>query len=465
MANRKDNTIKLRSAVLEDFKSVDHGRIDIEPNENGGADILGIYGQNGSGKTAFIEAMAIVKHLMSGAAVPNVYSDCVSSVTGESRVSLTYGIEHDEELSYLDYSFKMRRVEENEVDRVNYSGLFLGGDVKTASDGFKLEIYDEKLSLREDEDGEPLILRDVSEGVNKFNLDGRSAYMDIKNELIIDFEVNKRLIREKSASFLFSSYLTENAKGTVKLNWALDALVDYARNNFFVVDTKSTGYVQLNYSLPIYTRHGVYFFKSYEPTFIADGIFEYISGQIKGISEVLSQMVPGLGIGINVAATTTDSNGVSGKRIELVSLRDGIQLPLRYESDGVRKIISELAYIIAVYNEEGFTVAVDEFDSGVFEFLLGELLETLADSGRGQLIFTSHNLRPLEVVDSSYICFTTTDPKNRYIKIAKEDGENFRSGYFRKIMLDTGVQKMYSRTKKHKIMAAMSHAGGEERDD
>ena len=465
MAGKRESIIKLRSITLEDFKSVDYGKIDISPNEEGGADILGIYGQNGSGKTALIEAMAIVKHLMSGAAVPNVYSDCVSSASGVSRVSLTYQIEHEDEIAYADYSFRMSRVEENEVDRVNYSGLFLGGDVKTASDGYKLDIYDEKLTLKEGENAEPLVLRDVSEGRNVFNLDGAFTYMDLSKEVIIDFEVNKRLIREKSASFLFSNYLTEKAEGTVKLNWVLNSMREYARNDFFVVDTKSTGYVQLNYSLPIYTRNGVYFFKSYEPTFIADDLFEYMSGQIDGISEVLGQLVPGLGIGINVAATTTDSTGVSGKRVELVSLRDGIQLPLRYESDGVRKIISELAYIIAVYNEEGFTVAVDEFDSGVFEFLLGEVLETLADSGRGQLIFTSHNLRPLEVVNSSYICFTTTDPKNRYIKIVPEEGENFRAGYFRKIMLDTGVQKMYSRTKKHKIMAALSHAGGDERDD
>ncbi len=36
---------------------------------------------------------------------------------------------------------------------------------------------------------------------------------------------------------------------------------------------------------------------------------------------------------------------------------------------------------------------IDELDAGVFEYMLGELLDIFAKSAKGQLIFTSHNLR------------------------------------------------------------------------
>ena len=49
---------------------------------------------------------------------------------------------------------------------------------------------------------------------------------------------------------------------------------------------------------------------------------------------------------------------------------------------------------------------------GVFEYLLGEMLNIISEKGKGQLIFTSHNLRPLETIDKGFIAFTTTNPKS-----------------------------------------------------
>ena len=55
----------------------------------------------------------------------------------------------------------------------------------------------------------------------------------------------------------------------------------------------------------------------------------------------------------------------------------------------------------------------DELDAGISEVLLGTLLHTIEETGKGQLIFTSHNLRPLEVLSKDNIVFTTTNPSNR----------------------------------------------------
>ena len=67
--------------------------------------------------------------------------------------------------------------------------------------------------------------------------------------------------------------------------------------------------------------------------------------------------------------------------------------------------------------DRSITLAVDELDAGIYEYLLGELLRIMQNSGKGQLIFTSHNLYPLETLESNSIVFTTTNPSARYTRI------------------------------------------------
>lgn len=78
-------------------------------------------------------------------------------------------------------------------------------------------------------------------------------------------------------------------------------------------------------------------------------------------------------------------------RFEILSVRGENRIPLKYESEGIKKLISILSILIAMYNNASVCVAVDEFDAGIYEYLLGEILRILEESGRGQLIFTSHN--------------------------------------------------------------------------
>ena len=49
---------------------------------------------------------------------------------------------------------------------------------------------------------------------------------------------------------------------------------------------------------------------------------------------------------------------------------------------------------------------IDELDSGIYEYLLGECLEVMQDKAKGQLIFTSHNLRPLEILENDSLLYT-----------------------------------------------------------
>ena len=105
-------------------------------------------------------------------------------------------------------------------------------------------------------------------------------------------------------------------------------------------------------------------------------------------------------------------------------------------------------------------MAIDELDGGVFEYLLGELLRIIADKGRGQLVFTSHNLRPLETLDKKYIAFTTTNIYNRYIRLSNVKGtNNLRDFYYRDIVLGEQNEQVYNPTNNSKIALAFSEAG------
>ena len=192
-------------------------------------------------------------------------------------------------------------------------------------------------------------------------------------------------------------------------------------------------------------------------------IFNILDKIIIQINTVLSSLIPGLTIETKEINEELMENGNVGKVFELLSVRENIKIPLKYESDGIKKIISILSALIAMYNNEKICVVIDEMDSGIFEFLLGELLGVLKEKAKGQLIFTSHNLRALEVLDKNDIIFTTTNPNNRYIKMKNvKKTNNLRDFYLREIFLGDQNEPIYNKTKSYAISRAFRKAGNYE---
>ena len=146
-------------------------------------------------------------------------------------------------------------------------------------------------------------------------------------------------------------------------------------------------------------------------------VCESVRKTIETINCALRAIVPGLSIQVNTLHRETMEDGVPGERVELLSCRQGIHVPFRTESEGIKKIASMLGWLINVYNDDSACLVVDEIDSGVFEFLLGELLEVVTEQGKGQLIFTAHNLRALECLPVGCLVFSTSNPNLRAINL------------------------------------------------
>ncbi len=105
-------------------------------------------------------------------------------------------------------------------------------------------------------------------------------------------------------------------------------------------------------------------------------------------------------------------------------------------------------------------MAIDELDAGIFEYMLGELLDIFNQSAKGQLIFTSHNLRALEMLDKDSIMFSTANPDRRYIRMKnKKATNNLRNMYLRGILVGGQDEVIYEETDSLRIARAFRKAG------
>ena len=296
-----------------------------------------------------------------------------------------------------------------------------------------------------------------------------------KNQAM-ELMVAKKVALGASKSFIFSRELLtamqnrQEDKISDEYNrhmLLIESLVRYGNFELFVINTANSGAISMNmqplifkYAKGNYGAVGNIILPLDEAVPIPEEAVATVDDVIGNMNVVLSQIVPGLIIRTEKTGETIFSNGKKGVRVQLMSLKNQKAIPLKYESEGIKKIISILQLLIVVYNNASITVAIDELDSGVFEYLLGELLHIISEKGKGQLIFTSHNLRPLETLDRGFIAFTTTNPLNRYIRMTNiKENNNLRDFYFRDIILGEQSEDVYAQTNNAEIALAFREAG------
>lgn len=477
--------IRIRKIVMENFKNVSYGEVVVnagnKEDQFEGADILGLYGQNGSGKTAVIDALTILKDALAGSPIDGCCSELIMDGADYSKLSFTFDYLYPESHRHqtLIYSFKIGLLQEDEY--INYYH-YLNPDF-TPSKLFeslypnKVRIFDEVVSgSGEFSDGiqkmQPIIqsdgksypigpVRKLSSFVGKNKEKYRAALEEIKD-----------LASRTSRSFLFAKETTDifgkNSedipdKKAAEYYYIYLQLIIYAQIHLFVVDTGMASLRKDKHYMGFYTQDDALLISLIgEPETMAPEIYERFKKTVNAINVILPALVTDLKIEIEPEAVQDENDSILFYKVNLFSVRNGCRIPLRDESAGLIRIIGILALIIRAFNEEYVTVAIDELDAGIYEYLLGEILGGLETYGKGQFIFTSHNLRPLEVLRKENILFTTTNSQNRYIRL-KGVGHtnNLRSLYLREILSNSQDEQIYDAAKKQQLLAAFMRAGDE----
>ena len=301
----------------------------------------------------------------------------------------------------------------------------------------------------------------------------KSKYNELlKNidEDVMELLLTKRLAQEQSRSFIFSREMMNRFRKSCEIEIylnILNGLSTFGNRELFIIDTQHEGLINMN-ALPLAFKYkeknseavGNFLLPLNKPVSIPEEATGLVKNIIDNMNIVLRQLVPGLTIGVVDLGPAVSKEGKIGRLIQLMSLKNEKAIPFQYESEGIKKIVSILQLLIVVYNNSSITVAIDELDSGIFEYLLGELLNIISEKGKGQLIFTSHNLRPLETIDKGFIAFTTTNPDNRYIRMTNvKVNNNLRDFYYRDIVLGEQSEPVYNSTNNYEIALAFREAG------
>ncbi|WP_271396734.1 AAA family ATPase [Salinicoccus roseus] len=439
MNHINDNlSVRFSKINLRNFRNVKSGefssRVAFETMNK--SDVLGLYGQNGSGKTAIVDAFKVLSILLREENLKYVNKKLIHTDENELELDFEFLVKKEGKSYYIEYIVVLD--EWNGTYRILHERL-------NYKENIKGKRYKELVSFN----GSSIAVR-------------RKFPNTMPEEYKVQSLVSVKVAKEMNSSIIFQDELNEVYKNffTQEEYTLFSALYYEFANSLHIIENADYGLLMANVLMPFNfsearKRGTVAIFES-EDTPVSEEIFTLLKDTVfPSINRILPTIIPGLTIEISRVGEKLSKEGAEGIQVQLIAIRDHKRLPLSEESDGVKKIISILSVLSFVFNDSNACVVIDELDSGIFEYLLGELLKVIHESGRGQLIFTSHNLRILEMLPIENLWFTTTDENLRYVKLkSNQKSTNNRAAYIRALLMSDQGHELYERTQNQKIKQA-----------
>ena len=468
---------KLLSLSLDGIKDVEHGEIkfpffqqtDIHDEEDCPS-IVGIYGYNGSGKTAVIDAIQLLnKFIWNGSDIPNIaFKDFVCKWKDNASINYTFLIKRKEFQTKIEYfvSFKdTSNDSERCFDLLKESLSFSLFDSKENN-------YSNKIT--------PLIIDYTSD--ESENILSDKAYMKISNifteENVFQNAVNLQTLKNEcfkngtsmilSNKFIKMLDLSTNSRAR-EVSRVLAEFFDSLKHGLYVYSTKMDAESNLGKSPLIgisknldgdelgYGTLKMPLGKSFD---VSEEDYPHYLGFVRQINILLKAFVPSFDSELTIIKTQLGPNRNNQTQkiytVQYMRIINGKKVAFYAESNGIKKLVNTASALILAYNDPNVILAIDELDSGVFEYLLGQILDVLGSGLKGQLIFTAHNITALSALDKAQLYFTTTNPKNRYIRLRNMQSENNpESFYLRALKVGGQKEKLMDETHRGEISRAL----------
>lgn len=352
--------------------------------------IKGIYGTNGSGKTAIVSAVKIFKSIMIN---PNYMRsdlnqqklrELINKSTKTLSIEVEFLVELTDEKSYL-YRYRVNVA----LDEMNAFGI-------------RYEKLERKNATSRSVDYSALF--EIEEGrINLLNMAENSM-----REMVISKTAN--LLEKSSFCSLFCTTLLRDKKVFSlhdKTTMGCVVLFLFSNSLYTYLDDKDQhddyllNELLINFSRDKQITTTIKQIKSFcsENDFsivegrnvVKEEQYEAFISQVKQLEQFISIFKSELQR-IDVDGTKNNDEYIC----RIILQYDGYSIDSEFESTGIKKLIRLHQYIQKMCS--GNVVFIDELDANLHDVYLCALLEYLSEYAKGQLCFTSHNIGPMRVL-------------------------------------------------------------------
>ena len=375
-----------------------------KPIDTGNYNVKGIYGMNGSGKSAIIISVDILRNLLinenylNNPIVQGSLDEIINKKIEELHIGTKFLFKISEDRAYL-YEYEV---------------------VLKKNDFGKYVIDSEQLSCKN-------AFSKKDEFIPVFKVKkGEIEYINTEEDIVLENELRektKNLLSNSSASslflmkFLYNKIKTVNIAsiivGTLALTWYsfnMHVYMDQSDNHtdYFVNDILNKNIkihaAQMNV-LHIFDMPNLSIFSCKTDTIPVDK-YEAYKDFVKKLKKFIQIFKPELK-DIEIERKDKGDNYVCS----LNMVYEGFSINSEFESTGIKKLIKLYAYLQEMV--QGGIVFIDELDSNLHDVYLCALLEYLMDYGQGQLCFTTHNVGPMDILkrNKKSIDFLSIDNK------------------------------------------------------
>lgn len=122
------------------------------------------------------------------------------------------------------------------------------------------------------------------------------------------------------------------------------------------------------------------------------------------------------------------------------------KIELEFESMGIKSLISLFIFFISLFKDE--IVFIDEIDLSIHDVYLNKLIEFFATEGKGQLIFTAHNITLLETLKKYKHSIDFINENKEVVSWVKKGNSNpfrvYKEGYIKGLPFNLDESDFYT---------------------
>ena len=364
-----------------------------------GYNVKAIYGANGAGKTALIYAAEIYKKFVLNKDYLALYNSNSSLLNLINQTTKQMSIEM--EYAVLSDNYVVEHIFSHGFSLVNVNGRYQ----------IKNEELRELTGLRLNDDSKWKTIYKVIDG----------ELIDNEDSLLV--EISKNVLFDRSVVSNVVFYQSKNNKlENILFNKILYTYY-FAQNITVLLNSIDKNYINYNYITKQVETLSKYR-KEMEKTVFAQLLLDQSllnNDEIpveKSNYESFEKWVKKLCIFLQVFKTNLkdleikkEEKGEEYNCNIIFLYNDGKKIARQYESAGIKKLMN--IYFALCNIEYGGIVFIDEFDANIHDVVLLKIVDYVRQYTKGQFVFSTHNLGPMEVLqkDKCSIDFLSDDSR------------------------------------------------------